>query len=61
MLRYARELAGEARSRTTRWKRLRGIRLPRIASPRDGEFLLPGKIDGEAALVLHPAASSLKQ
>lgn len=56
MLRCARELGVEVRSRTMRWKRLADTQLPGIASLRDGGFLLLGKIDGQAALVLHPAA-----
>src|SRR2546429_9955783 len=60
MLRCARELGVKVRSRTTHWKRLANIQLPGIASLRDGGFLLLGKIDGQAALVLHPAASHPK-
>src|SRR6266403_3475276 len=60
MLRCARELGVKVRSRTTHWKRLASIQLPGIASLRDGGFLLLGKVDGQAALVLHPAASHPK-
>jgi subfamily B ATP-binding cassette protein HlyB/CyaB len=56
MLRCARELGVKVRSRTTRWKRLASIQLPGIASLRDGGFLLLGKVDDQAALVLHPTS-----
>ncbi|MGY4626413.1 type I secretion system permease/ATPase [Bradyrhizobium sp. USDA 4486] len=57
MLRCAREFGVNVRSRTTQWTRLANIQLPGIASLRDGGFLLLGKVDDQAALVLHPAAS----
>jgi ATP-binding cassette, subfamily B, bacterial HlyB/CyaB len=61
MLRCARELGVKVRSRTTHWKRLASIQLPGIASLRDGGFLLLGKVDDQAALVLHPTSSHPKQ
>jgi subfamily B ATP-binding cassette protein HlyB/CyaB len=60
MLRCARELGVKVRSRTTHWTRLASIRLPGIASLHDGGFLLLGKVDDQAALVLHPASSRPK-
>src|SRR5258706_6835955 len=60
MLRCARELGVKVRSRTTYWKRLASIQLPGIASLNDGGFLLLGKVDGQAALVLHPTAAHPK-
>jgi len=60
MLRCARELGVKVRSRTTRWTRLASLQLPGIASLRDGGFLLLGRVDDQAALVLHPAASHPK-
>jgi subfamily B ATP-binding cassette protein HlyB/CyaB len=60
MLRCASELGLKVRSRTTHWKRLAGIRLPGIASLRDGGCLLLGKVDAKAALVLHPSSSRPK-
>src|SRR5260221_5507630 len=60
ILRRARELGVKVRSRTTHWKRLASIQLPGIASLNDGGFLLLGKVDGQAALVLHPTASHPK-
>src|SRR6266481_8640258 len=60
MLRCARELGLKARSRTTNWRRLASIGLPGIASLRDGGFLLLGKVDDQAALVLHPTSSHPK-
>ena len=56
----AREFGVKVRSRTTHWKRLAGIGLPGIASLRDGGFLLLGKVDDNAALVLHPTSSRPK-
>jgi subfamily B ATP-binding cassette protein HlyB/CyaB len=56
MLRCARQLGIGARSRTTHWKRLVGMRLPGIASLRDGGFLLLGRADDNGALVLYPSA-----
>jgi ATP-binding cassette, subfamily B, bacterial HlyB/CyaB len=61
MLRCARELGVKVRSHTTHWKRLASIQLPGIASLRDGGFLLLGKVDDQAALVLHPTSSHPKQ
>ncbi|WP_409192470.1 type I secretion system permease/ATPase [Bradyrhizobium sp. RDM4] len=60
MLRCARELGVKVRSRTTHWKRLASIQLPGIASLHDGGFLLLGKVNDQAALVLHPASSHPK-
>src|SRR5882757_4475880 len=60
MLRCARELGVKVRSRSTHWKRLAGIRLPGIASLHDGGFLLLGKVEDQAALVLHPTSSHPK-
>lgn len=60
MLRCARELGLKVRSRTTHWKRLASIQLPGIASLRDGGFLLLGKVDDQAALVLYPTSSHPK-
>src|SRR5262245_18713663 len=60
MRRCARELGVKVGSRTTHWKRLANLQLPGIASLRDGGFLLLGKVDDRAALVLHPAASRPK-
>jgi subfamily B ATP-binding cassette protein HlyB/CyaB len=60
MLRCARELGVKVRSSTTHWKRLASIQLPGIASLRDGGFLLLGKVDDQAALVLHPTSSHPK-
>ncbi len=60
MLRCARDLGVKVRSRTTHWKRLASIQLPGIASLHDGGFLLLGKVDDKAALVLHPASSHPK-
>jgi ATP-binding cassette, subfamily B, bacterial HlyB/CyaB len=60
MLRCARELGVKVRSRTTHWKRLASIQLPGIASLNDGGFLLLGKVDDQAALVLHPTSSHPK-
>src|SRR4029453_18205300 len=60
LLRCARQFGVEVRSRTTQWKRLASVQLPGIASLRDGGFLLLGKVDGEAVLVLHPTASRPK-
>src|SRR3979409_157782 len=60
MLRCASELGLKVRSRTTHWKRLAGIRLPGIASLRDGGGLVLGKVDAQAAVVLHPSSSRPK-
>jgi ATP-binding cassette, subfamily B, bacterial HlyB/CyaB len=56
MLRCAGQLGVVARTSTTHWKRLVGMRLPGIASLRDGGFLLLGRADNNGALVLYPAA-----
>src|SRR5271156_6515442 len=56
MLRCAGQLGVGARSRTTHWKRLVSMRLPGIASLRDGGFLLLGRADDNGALVLYPSA-----
>ena len=56
MLRCAGQLGVVARTRTTHWKRLVGMRLPGIASLRDGGFLLLGRADDNGALVLYPSA-----
>jgi len=56
MLRCAGQLGIGARLRTTRWKRLVGMRLPAIASLRDGGFLLLGRADDNGALVMYPSA-----
>jgi subfamily B ATP-binding cassette protein HlyB/CyaB len=60
MLRCASQFGVGARSRTADWKRLTSMRLPGIASLRDGGFLLVGKADDNGALVLHPSASHPK-
>jgi subfamily B ATP-binding cassette protein HlyB/CyaB len=56
MLRCAGQLGVVARTSTTHWKRLVGMRLPGIASLRDGGFLLVGRADNDGALVLYPSA-----
>src|ERR1700730_16539248 len=56
MLRCAGQLGIGARSRTTHWKRLVSMRLPGIASLRDGGFLLLGRADDNGALVLYPSS-----
>lgn len=56
MLRCAGQLGVVARTSTTHWKRLVGMRLPGIASLRDGGFLLLGRADNNGALVLYPSA-----
>jgi ATP-binding cassette, subfamily B, bacterial HlyB/CyaB len=56
MLRCAGQLGVVARTSTTHWKRLVGMRLPGIASLRDGGFLLLGRADNDGALVLYPSA-----
>src|SRR6266702_4620078 len=60
MLRCARDLGVKVRSRTTHWRGLASIRLPGIVSLHDGGFLLLGKVDDTAALVLHPTSSHPK-
>jgi subfamily B ATP-binding cassette protein HlyB/CyaB len=56
MLRCAGQLGIGTRSHTTHWKRLVSMRLPGIASLRDGGFLLLGRADDNGALVLYPSA-----
>src|ERR1700722_15463131 len=56
MLRCAGQLGIGTRSCTTHWNRLVSMRLPGIASLRDGGFLLLGRADGNGALVLYPTA-----
>jgi ATP-binding cassette, subfamily B, bacterial HlyB/CyaB len=56
MLRCADQLGVVARTSTTHWKRLVGMRLPGIASLRNGGFLLLGRADNDGALVLYPSA-----
>src|ERR1700739_1978059 len=56
MLRCARQLGIGARARPTHWKRTVSMRLPGIASLRDGGFLLLGRADDNGALVLYPSA-----
>ena len=56
MLRCAGQLGVVARTSTTHWKRLVGMRLPGIAALRDGGFLLLGRADKNGALVLYPSA-----
>jgi ATP-binding cassette, subfamily B, bacterial HlyB/CyaB len=60
MLRCASQFGVGARSRTADWKRLTSMRLPGIASLRDGGFLLVGRADDNGALVLHPSAPQPK-
>src|SRR6266702_754681 len=60
MLRCARDFGLKVGSRTTHWKQLAGIGLPGIAALRDGGFLLLGKVEDDAALVLHPTSSHPK-
>ena len=60
MLRCARDFGLKVGSRTTHWKQLAGISLPGIAALRDGGFLLLGKVDDDAALVLHPTSAHPK-
>lgn len=57
LLRCARQFGVEVRSRTTQWTRLASLKLPGIASLRDGGYLLLGKVDDNGALVLRPTAS----
>ena len=56
MLRCAGQLGIGTRSCTTHWNRLVSMRLPGIASLRDGGFLLLGRADDNGALVLYPTA-----
>ncbi|MGY4496175.1 ABC-type bacteriocin/lantibiotic exporter with double-glycine peptidase domain [Bradyrhizobium sp. GM24.11] len=60
MLRCARDFGLKVGSRTTHWKHLAGIHLPGIAALRDGGFLLLGKVEDDAALVLYPTSSHPK-
>ncbi|MBR0784905.1 type I secretion system permease/ATPase [Bradyrhizobium iriomotense] len=60
MLLCARDFGLKVASRTTHWKQLAGISLPGIAGLRDGGFLLLGKVEEDAALVLHPTATQPK-
>ncbi|RXT54058.1 type I secretion system permease/ATPase [Bradyrhizobium betae] len=60
MLRCARDFGLKVRSRTTHWKQLAGTHLPGIAALRDGGFLLLGKVEDDAALVLYPTSSHPK-
>lgn len=61
MLRCAREFGLKAGSRKADWKRLASVRLPGIASLRDGGFLLLGKVGDKSAVVLHPTSSKPEQ
>jgi subfamily B ATP-binding cassette protein HlyB/CyaB len=61
MIRCARGLGLKVGSRRTNWKRLESVRLPGIASLRNGGFLLLGKVNDKAAVVLDPASSRPKQ
>jgi len=56
MLRCAGQLGIGTRSCTTHWNRLVSMRLPGIASLRDGGFLLLGRADDNGALVMYPSA-----
>jgi len=56
MLRCAGQLGIGVGSRTTDWKQLVSMRLPGIASLRDGTFLLLGRADDNGALVLYPSS-----
>src|SRR3954452_22045620 len=60
MLRCARDFGLKVGSRSTHWKQLAGIGLPGIAALRDGGFLLLGKVEDDAALVLYPTSSHPK-
>ncbi|QOZ46243.1 type I secretion system permease/ATPase [Bradyrhizobium sp. CCBAU 53340] len=60
MLRCARDFGLKVASRTTHWKELASIGLPGIAGLRDGGFLLLGKAEEDAVLVLHPTATQPK-
>nr|WP_156937850.1 type I secretion system permease/ATPase [Mesorhizobium sp. LNHC221B00] len=61
MIRCARGLGLKVGSRKTNWKRLGNVRLPGIASLRNGGFLLLGKVNDKAAIVLDPTWSRPKQ
>ncbi|MBR1172808.1 type I secretion system permease/ATPase [Bradyrhizobium sp. KB893862 SZCCT0404] len=60
MISCARDFGLKVASRTTHWKKLAGIGLPGIAALRDGGFLLLGKVEEDAALVLHPTSTHPK-
>lgn len=60
MLRCAKQLGIAVGSRTTHWTQLVGMRLPGIASLRDGSFLLLGRADDNGALVLYPSSPQPK-
>ena len=57
MLRCAKEFALRARAFSVDWLRLANIPLPAIAVPRDGNFLIVGKVGGGKVLVQSPGAS----
>ncbi|MER8634109.1 type I secretion system permease/ATPase [Mesorhizobium opportunistum] len=61
MIRCARGLGLKVGSRKTNWTRLGNVRLPGIASLRNGGFLLLGKVNDKAAIVLDPTWSRPKQ
>jgi subfamily B ATP-binding cassette protein HlyB/CyaB len=54
MLRCAAQLGIAMGARRTDWKQLVSMRLPGIASLRDGGFLLLGRADDNGALVMYP-------
>ena len=56
MVRYARAAGLTARCAKLPWSRLAGGPLPAIAVLRNGSFLLLGKVAGDTAIVLAPAA-----
>jgi subfamily B ATP-binding cassette protein HlyB/CyaB len=57
MLRCAAQLGIAMGARRTDWKQLVSMRLPGIASLRDGGFLLLGRADDNGALVMYPLSS----
>jgi subfamily B ATP-binding cassette protein HlyB/CyaB len=57
MLRCAAQLGIAMGARRTNWKQLVSMRLPGIASLRDGGFLLLGRADDNGALVMYPLSS----
>jgi subfamily B ATP-binding cassette protein HlyB/CyaB len=61
IIRCARGLGLKVGSRRTNWNRLGSVRLPGIASLRNGGFLLLGKANDRAAVVLDPTSSRPKQ
>ncbi|WP_084636754.1 type I secretion system permease/ATPase [Mesorhizobium sp. WSM3626] len=61
MVRCARGLGLEVGSRTINWKQLASVQLPGIASLRNGGFLLLGKVNDKAAVVLDPTSTRPKQ